>query len=1637
MTRWASAIGLAVIAIAIVLASPTSCRAQSYVYEYGSYPWTTPMAVPGGYVDAGNGNLHIEIPIASIPERGHVPFAAKLVYDSHIWQQVSGVWQPTNVPNSWSGWRLITSASAGTHFNFTAKGGTCTIIDGKIQIHPQYTTYNNFTWTAPDGHLIPFGAISTYYAPTVDGFSCGTNVPTANALATDASGYHLYVTNYTSATVYAPDGTQVYPNVEDTNGNYYSTPNGNGDVTDTLGRTPIATTVNGSTVTYAVLNSQGTTSPFVVTTETIPVSTAFGQSGVTEYASTAPSTDYLTVISEIALPDGTSYQFTYDQGLTSGHYGVLTGMTLPTGGAVSYTYGNFKDAYGNQNLWAASSAWGGATGGTWSFAPIVLSACPTGCTQQMTEIGPSGEKSVYAFTLNDGAWDTSTMSYDTTANGGGLLQTLTTSYNFSNPPYIVPTVVKTTLPVPGGSINQERSYTFDSSNFGNVTQLTESNFYSSTYAAYRNTTYNYLTNTDNNMVNKKESIWVCAGGSACSISSNYAAGTQITYDGATTSSVTGVIDHDDTNFGTSYNARGNPTTVQQMDGGTTVAATTTLTYDMTGQVTSSQDNNGNVTKFNYTDSYFKDTSTGPSSTAPAGKTNAFVTQVTLPQPFNWTLGYGYYLGTSQVATKTDQNGVVTTNSYFDPLSRPTMTEVPINGTNYSWTMTSYAPSSETQADSYIGIADASPNLGCSSCRHDQVNLDTFGRPLTQVLENDPEGADTVTASYSNGRLLSVTNPERSGGSPTDGSNSYTYDGLGRVTKVTHSDGSSTSTYYGATVAAGGGISAQLCSSSTYGLGYPILTVDEAGKKRQVWGDAFGRKIEVDEPDNSGNLTQNTCYTYDVLNDLTGVTQGTQTRTYQYASLSRLAIATTPESGTVTYVYHTSTNSLCSGNPSAVCQRTDSRTSAYYTYDSLNRLTGVTYSTINSPVVYAYDGGTNQKGFLTGMTDTSGSTTWGYNKVGWVISEQRTIAGKTNSISYTYNGDGTVSSVTYPSSRTITYGESNAQRITSAKDSTNNIQYAVTASYAPVGALNSVIYGPATGFNGISTNASYNSRLEPTAISASSSAGTAQSLSFNYNLPTGNDGTLAGVQNVITSGLSQSFTYDSLNRILSGATTATSGAGCWGQSFGASGTPPPGPPDDRWSNLTEINVTQCSAGSLSVTASSSTNQLSITGVSGPYDASGNMVKDGTYTYTFDAENHLLTASGMSGGPWSYVYDGHGLRVQKTNGSTGTLYWRSVSGQAIAETDLTGSTTDSAYKEYIFFAGRRIASRDTSGNVYYYYADQVGSTMTITNASGTPCYQATFTPYGQEMATQTTCASNYKFTGYERDSETGLDYAFARYYNSRLARFMSPDPLGGDSADPQSLNRYAYVGNAPTNYADPSGMLRYPCRNRDGWCDFDGNGTCTLDGAYTDCSSLTIGLWDGSIAPCPENDCTLLQVGQNGQWQIYVVGIPPGVDPYPTSCQLSGSVCGDGFPAGYWTDVNFTYLPQAQSQGSTWSLQLKVFTRQIGQNFIDELSPQGCFVQFVDELITPDPQGSAPGAGPQNPGFEDAIQTTSQAAAATYVVGKGLVVPLRSYIYQDILVGGEAVSGTVALVPFIYEEGKAGIHELQSLSRGQCK
>src|SRR5262244_2102825 len=102
--------------VGLVLAAPLGTPAQDYSLQTGSPAFTTALPVELGYVNIGNGNVHLEIGLSSLPQRGAPPFTAALVYDSRIWKiggTSSASWQPTNVANSQGGWRYIDNGVAG------------------------------------------------------------------------------------------------------------------------------------------------------------------------------------------------------------------------------------------------------------------------------------------------------------------------------------------------------------------------------------------------------------------------------------------------------------------------------------------------------------------------------------------------------------------------------------------------------------------------------------------------------------------------------------------------------------------------------------------------------------------------------------------------------------------------------------------------------------------------------------------------------------------------------------------------------------------------------------------------------------------------------------------------------------------------------------------------------------------------------------------------------------------------------------------------------------------------------------------------------------------------------------------------------------------------------------------------------------------------------------------------------------------------------------------------------------------------------------------------------------------------------------------------------------------------------------
>src|ERR1041384_4809640 len=106
------AVRLSVISLLILITSMVA--AAQYTAATGTPTFTTALPIEMGFTNVANGNLHIEIALASFPQRGSLSYNARLVYDSLIWKITSNAWQPTNVANSMGGWRLITGGEPGT-----------------------------------------------------------------------------------------------------------------------------------------------------------------------------------------------------------------------------------------------------------------------------------------------------------------------------------------------------------------------------------------------------------------------------------------------------------------------------------------------------------------------------------------------------------------------------------------------------------------------------------------------------------------------------------------------------------------------------------------------------------------------------------------------------------------------------------------------------------------------------------------------------------------------------------------------------------------------------------------------------------------------------------------------------------------------------------------------------------------------------------------------------------------------------------------------------------------------------------------------------------------------------------------------------------------------------------------------------------------------------------------------------------------------------------------------------------------------------------------------------------------------------------------------------------------------------------
>jgi RHS repeat-associated protein len=772
----------------------------------------------------------------------------------------------------------------------------------------------------------------------------------------------------------------------------------------------------------------------------------------------------------------------------------------------------------------------------------------------------------------------------------------------------------------------------------------------------------------------------------------------------------------------------------------------------------------------------------------------------------------YYYGSGQQAFTTDQNSQTTYYHFQEYFNRPTKTNFPDGG----WLYWQYP--SVTETDQYTSITNTTAGTCSTGCRHDEAVLDSLGRAATDELANDPSGADLVVTSYdSNSRPYEATNPYRSTGDPTYGYTQSAFDGLDRIKSVTDQDGSAAHFYYGSAVSSNGGIGTQLCSSTTYGLGYPTLATDEAGKKRETWTDGFGRLIEVDEPTvGSNTLTVPTCYAYDLNNNVSAVNQnsGGETRTYAYDMLSRPTQVTTPEGGTTYYCYSvvsgactsgSSSSTLCAGDPTVPCSRTDARSiTTSYTYDALSRLTSKSYNDGVTPTAnFVFDacpsGGcpssftlTNPKGRLVQAYTSSTQSFYNYDPLGRIENQWECTPVNCGSgwfkLGYTYNLYGNRTAINYDGGFTVSQSFDTVGRINQIASSAYSTALVSSIAYSPASSLTSMSES-----NGLTESRFYNTRFQPCQInlnssstmlsscSTSVSSGNVQDFMYGYNSSSSNNGNVVSWSGSGQQTFSRSYTYDNLNRLAT-MSSPSDPEGCNGLSWTY----------DVYGNRTNQTTTSGSCVQYSVSVNSN-NQFA--GSPYAYDSAGDMTNDGVNAYSYDAESRLIS---LNSGATTYVYDALGQRAEKITGSTQTHYWRDTYGNVRVEWNQSGAWM----VDYVYMNGQLVA---TLGGPQFVFRDHLGTTRLYTSSTGSVLNSLDFLPFGEKAAGGTPIS--HLFTGLERDSESNLDHTLFRQYSSSAGRWMSPDPVGGSLDTPSSLNRYSYVVNDPCALSDVLGLA--PC------------------------------------------------------------------------------------------------------------------------------------------------------------------------------------------------------------------------------------
>lgn len=393
-------------------------------------------------------------------------------------------------------------------------------------------------------------------------------------------------------------------------------------------------------------------------------------------------------------------------------------------------------------------------------------------------------------------------------------------------------------------------------------------------------------------------------------------------------------------------------------------------------------------------------------------------------------------------------------------------------------------------------------------------------------------------------------------------------------------------------------------------------------------------------------------------------------------------------------------------------------------------------------------------------------------------------------------------------KTITAGNSSDGGLNAVSSRVFNGDYKTYASgfsHTASGAVNKMMLG-----NGRWETAQFNARQQVTQLGLGIAAANTSLWRVDYEYgelqtngtvdPAKNTGNIARqILTIPGTSFTQSYKYDPLYRLTEVREfTGTSAANPnWTQTFGY----------DVYGNRTSFSQ-NIGGVQTNGTPLVNPNTNHFTSSNFTYNRNGNITRD-TDPVTnqarqtiFNGDNKQSEVKDADGNPiGKYYYDGEGKRVKKVTATETTVF--------------------------VYSGGKLVAEYSTqisqNPTISYTTTDHLGSPRVITDKTGTIRSRRDFMPFGEDIFagigdrtgdtgqrySSSTDDIRQKFTGYQKDSETNLDFAEARMYENRYGRFTAVDPLlaSGESANPQTFNRYAYTSNNPIVRIDVNGLDWY--------------------------------------------------------------------------------------------------------------------------------------------------------------------------------------------------------------------------------------